>query len=96
MVYNLSSMSPRPRTIDDQVILQSTARVIGRVGPVKLTLALVADEVGLSHPSIARYEPHRRNRCRGGCRFTVAPNLWPHPPVTVPPLRRGRRERGLR
>ena len=70
MVYNLSSMSPRPRTIDDRAIPQSTARVIGRVGPVKLTLALVADEVGLSHPSIARYEPHRRNRCRGGCRFT--------------------------
>ena len=41
-------MSPRPRTVDDRAILEAAARVIGRVGPVRLTLALVAHEVGLS------------------------------------------------
>jgi AcrR family transcriptional regulator len=37
----------RPRGVDDAVILQRTAEVIGRVGPARLTLAAVADEVGL-------------------------------------------------
>jgi AcrR family transcriptional regulator len=37
----------RPRGVDDAVILRRTAEVIGRVGPAGLTLAAVADEVGL-------------------------------------------------
>jgi AcrR family transcriptional regulator len=37
----------RPRGIDDAVILRAAADVIGRVGPVGLTLAVVAREVGL-------------------------------------------------
>src|ERR1700722_13065537 len=37
----------RPRGIDDAVILRATVDVIGRVGPVGLTLAAVASEVGL-------------------------------------------------
>ncbi|KOU33096.1 TetR family transcriptional regulator [Streptomyces sp. WM6373] len=37
----------RPRGIEDAVILQATARVMGRVGPTGLTLAAVAREVGL-------------------------------------------------
>ena len=41
-------MSPRPRTVSDEEILAATARMIGRVGPVRLTLADVGDEVGLS------------------------------------------------
>ncbi len=41
-------MSPRPRTVSDEEILAATARMIGRVGPVRLTLAHVAREVGLS------------------------------------------------
>ncbi|MDD9980946.1 MAG: TetR/AcrR family transcriptional regulator [Gammaproteobacteria bacterium] len=41
-------MSPRPRTVHDREILAAAARVIGRVGPARLTLALVADEVGLA------------------------------------------------
>ena len=41
-------MSPRPRTVSDEEILAATARTIGRVGPVRLTLADVGDEVGLS------------------------------------------------
>ncbi len=41
-------MSPRPRTVSDEEILAATARTIGRVGPLRLTLAHVAREVGLS------------------------------------------------
>jgi len=41
-------MSPRPRTVSDDAILAATARMIGRVGPVRLTLADVGGEVGLS------------------------------------------------
>jgi AcrR family transcriptional regulator len=37
----------RPRGIDDAAILRATVDVIGRVGPVGLTLATVASEVGL-------------------------------------------------
>lgn len=37
----------RPRGIDDATILRATVDVIGRVGPVGLTLAAVASEVGL-------------------------------------------------
>jgi AcrR family transcriptional regulator len=37
----------RPRRIDDAAILRATIDVIGRVGPVGLTLAAVAGEVGL-------------------------------------------------
>jgi AcrR family transcriptional regulator len=37
----------RPRGIDDAAILRATVDVIGRAGPVGLTLAAVASEVGL-------------------------------------------------
>lgn len=37
----------RPRGVEDAVILRRAADVIGRVGPARLTLAAVADEVGL-------------------------------------------------
>ncbi|TMQ92081.1 TetR/AcrR family transcriptional regulator [Actinomadura soli] len=40
-------MAGRPRGIDDAVILRAAVEVIGRVGPAKLTLSAVADEVGL-------------------------------------------------
>lgn len=38
----------RPRTIDDEAILAAAAALIGRVGPARLTLGHVAEEVGLS------------------------------------------------
>jgi AcrR family transcriptional regulator len=41
-------MSPRPRSVSDEEILAAAARMIGRVGPVRLTLAHVAREVGLA------------------------------------------------
>lgn len=40
-------MAGRPRGIEDAAILRAAADVIGRVGPVGLTLAVVAREVGL-------------------------------------------------
>lgn len=40
-------MAGRPRGVQDAVILRAAAEVIGRVGPVGLTLAVVAREVGL-------------------------------------------------
>lgn len=40
-------MAGRPRGVEDAVILRRAAEVIGRVGPAGLTLAAVADEVGL-------------------------------------------------
>ena len=46
--YSSSIMSPRPRTVDDREIIAGAARVIRRVGPARLTLASVAEEVGLS------------------------------------------------
>lgn len=41
-------MCPRPRTVDDAEILAAIGRVIGRFGPARLTLARVAEDVGLS------------------------------------------------
>lgn len=40
-------MAGRPRGVEDAAILRAAADVIGRVGPVGLTLAVVAHEVGL-------------------------------------------------
>ncbi|MEU8799733.1 TetR/AcrR family transcriptional regulator [Spirillospora sp. NPDC048819] len=40
-------MAGRPRGVDDAVILRAAVEVIGRIGPARLTLAAVADEVGL-------------------------------------------------
>ncbi|MBC7559823.1 MAG: TetR/AcrR family transcriptional regulator [Dermatophilaceae bacterium] len=40
-------MAGRPRGVEDAAILRAAAEVIGRVGPMGLTLALVAREVGL-------------------------------------------------
>ncbi|MEU4214917.1 TetR/AcrR family transcriptional regulator [Actinoplanes sp. NPDC026623] len=41
------AVAGRPRGIEDAAILRAAADVIGRVGPVGLTLAVVAREVGL-------------------------------------------------
>jgi AcrR family transcriptional regulator len=41
-------MTPRPRTVSDAQILAAAGRVLGRVGPAKLTLALIGQEAGLA------------------------------------------------
>ena len=45
---------PRPRTIDDEAVLAAAADVVNRVGPARLTLQRVADEVGLSAPTLVQ------------------------------------------
>ncbi|HJR63072.1 MAG TPA: helix-turn-helix domain-containing protein [Gemmatimonadaceae bacterium] len=47
-------MSPRPRTVPDEVILEATARVIGRLGPSRFTLADVGAEAGLSAATLVQ------------------------------------------
>src|SRR5918995_1893473 len=47
-------MSPRPRTIDDEAILEAAARTISRLGPSHFTLADVAGAVGLSPATLVQ------------------------------------------
>jgi len=47
-------MSPRPRTVADEKIIEAAAKVIGRVGPGKLTLADVGKEAGLSAATLVQ------------------------------------------
>ena len=47
-------MSPRPRTIADDKIIEAAAKVIGRVGPGNLTLADVGKEAGLSAATLVQ------------------------------------------
>jgi AcrR family transcriptional regulator len=44
----------RPRTVSTDEILTGAARVIGRAGPARMTLADVGREVGLSAPTLAQ------------------------------------------
>jgi AcrR family transcriptional regulator len=45
---------PRPRTIDDGAVLAAAAELVNRIGPAKLTLQRVADEVGLSAATLVQ------------------------------------------
>ena len=47
-------MTPRPRLASDADILAGALRAITRLGPVRLTLAEVAREVGLSAPTLVQ------------------------------------------
>jgi AcrR family transcriptional regulator len=51
----------RPRTISDADILAAAARVIGEVGPARLTLALVAQAAGLSAATLVQRFGSRRS-----------------------------------
>jgi AcrR family transcriptional regulator len=44
----------RPRILDDAAILDAAVKVMGRVAPAKLTLALVANEVGLAPATLVQ------------------------------------------
>jgi AcrR family transcriptional regulator len=44
----------RPRTVADDAVLDAAARLIGRVGPARLTLAHVAEEAGLSPATLVQ------------------------------------------
>lgn len=45
---------PRPRTVDDEQILQAAARAIGEVGPAHMTLADVGKRIGLSPATLVQ------------------------------------------
>jgi AcrR family transcriptional regulator len=47
-------VSPRPRTVADEKIIEAAAKVIGRVGPGNLTLADVGTEAGLSAATLVQ------------------------------------------
>ena len=47
-------MSPRPRTVSDAEILAAAARMVGRLGPSRMTLAHVASEVGLAPATLVQ------------------------------------------
>ena len=47
-------MSPRPRTASDQDILMAAFRAIARLGPARLTLADVANDVGVSPAALVQ------------------------------------------
>ena len=47
-------MSPRPRSFEDADILAAVGRVIGRHGPARFTLALVAREVGMAPATLVQ------------------------------------------
>src|SRR5688572_24940043 len=54
-VYNANRpMSPRPRTTTDAAILTATHRAVMRVGPMRLTLADVAREAGVSPATLVQ------------------------------------------
>jgi AcrR family transcriptional regulator len=53
-------MSPRPRTVEDADIFAATARAVARVGPLRLTLADVASEAGLTAAALVHRFGSRR------------------------------------
>ena len=53
-------MSPRPRTVEDAEIFAATARAVGRFGPMRLTLADVAREAGLTAAALVHRFGSRR------------------------------------
>lgn len=65
-------MSPRPRTVDDPTILESAIRVLGRVGPEKLTLAQVGEEAGLSAATLVQRFGSKRELLLEVMRYAIA------------------------
>ena len=47
-------MSPRPRTVHDDAILDAAVQVLSRIGAAKMTLADVGSEVGLSAATLVQ------------------------------------------
>jgi AcrR family transcriptional regulator len=53
-------MSPRPRKVSDDEIFAATTRVTARAGPRGLTLAMIADEAGLTAGALVQRFGSRR------------------------------------
>ena len=52
---------PRPRTVSDEDLIAATLRVMARLGPVKLTLAEVAAEAGVTAATLVQRFGSRRS-----------------------------------
>ena len=65
-------MTPRPRTVTDDAILQATATTIGRLGPSRFTLADVGGEVGLSPATLVQRFGSKRGLMLALARSSVA------------------------
>ena len=54
-------MAARPRTVSDQDLMNATMRIMSRLGPVKLTLAAIAKEAGVTAATLVqRFGSKRR------------------------------------
>jgi AcrR family transcriptional regulator len=51
----------RPRSVSDEAIYEAVTSVVGDVGPSRLTLAAVAERVGLSAPALTQRFGSKRN-----------------------------------
>src|SRR5262245_7611450 len=47
-------MSPRPRATTDEAILEATARTMSRMAPPQLTLARVANDLGIAPATLVQ------------------------------------------
>jgi AcrR family transcriptional regulator len=47
-------MAARPRTVSDEDLMHATIRVMSRLGPVKLTLAAIAKEAGVTAATLVQ------------------------------------------
>ena len=47
-------MAARPRTVSDEDLINATVRIMSRLGPVKLTLAAVAKEAGVTAATLVQ------------------------------------------
>jgi AcrR family transcriptional regulator len=62
----------RPRTVADDAVLDAAVRLIGRVGPARLTLARVGEEVGLSPATLLQRFGSKRGLLLAVARRPVA------------------------
>lgn len=69
-------MAGRPRTVSDEDLINATLRVMSRLGPVKLTLAEVGKEAGVTAATLVQRFGSKRalllKICAGAAAFTDA------------------------
>jgi AcrR family transcriptional regulator len=69
-------MAGRPRTVSDEDLINATLRIMSRLGPVKLTLAEVAKEAGVTAATLVQRFGSKRalllKICAGAAEFTDA------------------------
>ena len=82
----------RPRTISDDELIAATIRVMSRLGPVKMTLAAVAEEAGVTAATLVqRFGSKRRlmltisagAAASGDACFQMVREAHPHSPLAA-------------